>query len=102
MANRTDLHEEFCTILGSRNVYFQTPEGVKMRYDAIRYQLANKHIKRADNRMYSFTNCYDGVVITTDPDTPIPDAILSHFEMCSFGRPYVADNLNHYPFTLYY
>ena len=102
MANRADLHEELCTILGTRNVYFNPPESVRMKYDAIRYSLAGKDIKRANNRMYLFTNQYDGVVITNNPDTTIPDTILSHFEMCSFGRPYTADNLNHYPFTIYY
>lgn len=73
-----------------------------MAYDAIRYELAGKNLKRANNKIYLTTNQYDGVVITLDPDTRIPDAILSHFEMCSFGRPYIADNLYHYPFTLYY
>ena len=102
MADRADLHEEFCTILGSRNVYFRPPETVKMQYDAIRYDLGGKDIKRANNRLYVFTNQYEGVVITRNPDTTIPDDILAHFEMCSFGRPYIADNLNHYPFTLYY
>jgi hypothetical protein len=28
--------------------------------------------------------------------------VLLHFKMCAFGRPYVADNLYHFPFTLYY
>lgn len=102
MADRAYLHEELCTILGSRNVYFNPPESVRMQYDAIRYNLAGKDIKRADNRLYHYTNMYEGVVITRNPDTTIPDAILSHFEMCSFGRPYIADNLNHYPFTIYY
>ena len=102
MGSRPNLHEELCTILGSRNVYFQSPESVKMSYDAIRYQLAGKDIIRANDRSYLSTNCYDGVVITRDPDTAIPDKLLSHFEMCRFGRPYISDNLNHYPFTLYY
>lgn len=102
MAKREELHEELCNVLGSRNVYFSTPEDVRMQYDAIRYELSGKDTKRASNRIYRLTNRYDGVVITRDPDTTIPDAILSHFEMCSFGRPYTADNLNHYPFTIYY
>ena len=102
MASRLDLHEELCTILGSRNVYFQAPSSVKMQYDAIRYELSDKDLKRANDKIYQKTNQYSGVVITRDPDTTIPDEILSHFEMCSFGRPYTSDNLNHYPFTLYY
>lgn len=102
MASRLELHEELCEILGSRNVYFQAPSSVKMQYDAIRYELSDKDLKRANDKIYQKTNQYSGVVITRDPDTTIPDEILSHFEMCSFGRPYTSDNLNHYPFTLYY
>ena len=102
MADRLNLQTALEEILGSRNVYFNTPETVKMKYDAIRYELSGKDIKRANNRIYQNTNQYSGVVITKDPDTMIPDKILSYFEMCSFGRPYTADNLNHYPFTLYY
>lgn len=96
------LHEEFCEILGSRNAYFQPPASVKMEYDAIRYELSGKDLKFANNKVYSNINCYYGVVITKNPDTSIPDLLLEHFEMCSFGRPYTADNLYHYPFNIYY
>ena len=102
MASRLELHEELCEVLGSRNVYFQTPESVKMNYDAIRYQLGTNAIKRANNSVYQNTNQYEGVVITRDPDTTIPNTLLMRFQMCSLGRPYTADNLNHYPFTIYY
>ncbi len=102
MAERLTLHEELCTVLGSRNVYYQTPESVKMQYDAIRYALGGKDLKHANNKIYQNTNRYEGVVITRNPDTTIPDRLLAHFEMCTLGRPYTADNLNHYPFTLYY
>lgn len=102
MSSRLELQAVFEEILGSRNVYFQPPPTVKMQYDAIRYELSGKDLKRANDRIYHSTNQYNGVVITRDPDTTIPDDILSHFQMCSFGRPYTADNLNHYPFTLYY
>lgn len=102
MAERLTLHEEFCELLGSRNVYFQSPESVKMSYDAIRYQLGGKDILRANDGIYRKVNRYEGVIITRNPDTTLPDELLEHFEMCSLGRPYTADNLNHYPFTLYY
>ena len=102
MASRLDLHEEFCTILESRNVYYDPPASVLMKYDAIRYKLSSKDLKRANNRIYRSTNEYEAIFITRDPDSPIPDTILEHFEMCSFGKPYVADNLYHFPFTIYY
>lgn len=102
MASRLNLHEELCEILGTRNVYYNPPESVKMRYDAIRYELAGKDLRRANDKVYANTNQYDCVLITHNPDSGVPDVILGHFPMCSFGRPYVADNLYHFPFTLYY
>lgn len=102
MASRLELHEELCEILGTRNVYFQPPASVMMKYDAIRYSLADPNLKRANDGVYLKTNQYDGVVITYDPDSTIPDSILYHFPMCSFSKPYVVDNLNHFPFTIYY
>lgn len=102
MASRLELHEELCKILGSRNVYFQAPSSVLMKYDAIRYELSGKNITRASDHIYRCTNRYDGVVITRKPETGILDALLSNFQMCSLGTPYTADNLNHYPFTIYF
>lgn len=102
MGSRLELHEELAIILGSRNVYYRPPASTRMSYDAIRYNLSGKSLKRANDKIYQNVNRYDGVVITLDPDSAIPDAILNHFEMCSFGSPYIADNLNHFPFTIYY
>lgn len=102
MASRLQLHEELCELLGSRNVYYQPPETVKMKYDAVRYWLSGKELKRANNKVYGIVNRYDGVIITLDPDNELPDSFLMHFEMCSFGKPYTSDNLNHFPFTIYY
>jgi hypothetical protein len=102
MASRLKLHEEFCEILGSRNVYYQPPSSVTMKYDCIRYSLAGADHKRANNTIYKNTNRYEVIVITHDPDSDIGDKILAHFSMCSFDRSYVADNLNHKVYTLYY
>lgn len=102
MASRLELHEELCTLLKSRNVYFQPPASVIMKYDAIQYSFSDPNLRHANDKVYLKINRYEGVVITRDPDSTIPDSILNHFQMCSLGRPYVADNLNHFPFTLYY
>ena len=102
MGSRPELQAEFEKILGSRNVYFQPPQSLVMKYDAIRYSLTGKDIVHANNRIYRKTNRYDGVVITYDPDSDIIDKLLDNFEMCSVGDPYTMDNLNHFPFTIYY
>ena len=107
MASRLELHDEFIDILGTREepesrVYFQPPPSLKMKDEAIRYELSGKDLKRANNKIYQNINEYSGVVITRNPDSIIPDAILEHFQYCSFGRPYTSENLYHFPFTLYY
>lgn len=102
MASRLELHEELCELLGSRNVYFNPPESVKMQYDCIRYFKTGMDTYRANDKLYKATNEYRLIVITKNPDSGIPDRIMNHFSMCSYGSPYVADGLNHYPITLYY
>lgn len=106
MANRLDLQNEFIGILGTSpedsRVYFNPPKNLAMKYPCIRYSLSGIDDKRANDKLYNYTNKYDGVVIDRDPDSEIHMKILKHFPMCSFGRPYIADNLNHFPFTLYY
>lgn len=102
MASRLQLHEEFCNLLGNRNVYFNPPESVKMKYPCIRYQLAALDQKYADNMTYIYNKKYEVTVIDTDPDSPIYDEIITHFPMCKLDRIYIAENLYHFVITLYY
>lgn len=103
---RLEMHEKFIDILGTRGqeksrVYFQPPESVRMEYPCIRYSKSVPDLKRANNKIYNGTDCYDVVVIDYDPDSDIPKQILESFPMCSPGRPYTADNLYHTPLTIY-
>lgn len=102
MASRLQLHEEFCDILQTKNVYYNSPQSVLMKYDAIRYSRSTPDIKRANNLAYRLTDRYDGVIITRDPDSDIPKTFLMRFPMCHIGDMYIANNLNHFPFTIYY
>lgn len=102
MASRLQLQEEFCELLGSNNVYYNPPSSVLMKYDAIRYSKSTPNVKRANNGPYQIIDRYDGVVITRDPDSDIPRKLLFRFSTISIGDMYVVNNLNHFPFTLYY
>ena len=102
MASRLELHEELCELLGSRNVYFNPPEDIKMNYPAIRYSLSGVDLVHANNKVYRSTNQYSLMVIDPDPDSEIHTKILQHFPMCNLGRPYPAEGLNHFPLTLYF
>lgn len=102
MARRLNLHEEFCKILESTNAYFQPPQSLSMKYPCIRYAPGEPSQRHANNKNYNCTSRYDGVVIDRDPESEIPAKLLATFSLCSLGKPYVVNNLNHFPFTLYY
>ena len=53
MASRLNLQTFLEKILESRNVYFQPPESVKMKYPAIVYALDDIENVHADNGVYS-------------------------------------------------
>jgi hypothetical protein len=102
MASRLNLHEELCALLLTRNVYFNPPESVKLKYPCIVYSRSGIDKINADNRPYKSTNRYTVTTIDSDPDSKLPDLIIEHFPMCSFDRAFVSENLNHNVFTLYY
>lgn len=102
MASRLELHEELCAILDSRNVYFQPPASLEMQYPCIVYSLSGIDKLNANNNSYKTDKRYEITVIDYDPDSDIADKILAYFQMCSFDRPFVSDNLNHWVLTLYY
>lgn len=101
MAQRLELQTLLETLLGSRNVYFQPPASISMQYPAIRYSLNDIENLHADNQVYSQRKSYSVTLIDWNPDNVYVDK-LSELPMCSFDRHYVADNLNHYVFTLYF
>ena len=100
--SRLILDDIFRTkILGSSNVYFQPPESVKMKYPAIRYSLDNITQIHADDLPYISANRYLVTIIDRNPDSILP-SLLAALPFCKHERTYVADNLNHWVFTLYY
>ena len=72
-----------------------------MQYSCIIYHRDDIHFRYADNIPYRYAKRYMVTVIDRDPDSAIPDSIAL-LPYCSFDRSYVADNLNHDVFILYY
>lgn len=101
MADRLELQSKFEELLGSRNVYYNPPATLVMQYDAIRYSLNGMNTTHANNAKYLKLKRYDGIVISKRSDPEVVDKLLE-LQYCSLGTPYKADNLNHYPFTIYY
>ena len=82
-------------------VYFQPPANVQMEYPCIVYQRDYADTKFAGNSPYHNTKRYQVTVIDRDPDSDIPDKVAA-LPMCRFDRAFVADNLNHDVFRLFF
>lgn len=95
------LQSKLEELLGSRNVYYQPPESVKMAYPAIRYSKKKPNTKHANNIKYLKKNCYEIIVIDRLPDNDVIEKLLE-LQYCSFDRHYTSDNLNHDVLTLYF
>ena len=103
MANdRDELQAELEDLLGSENVYFQPPESKKISYPCIVYELSRIETRKADNAIYKFNKRWTITYITKKAYTSFPEKILSHFQMSSYDRHYVSDNLHHDVITVYY
>lgn len=101
MNRRYDLHEILCDILGSRNVYFQPPENVRLKYPCIVYERNDIRNYNAENEVYRQTFHYTITVIDPDPDSSIVQN-LSQLSKIRFTRHFVVDGLNHDVFSIYY
>lgn len=101
MGNRIELQKLFESLLGSRNVYYQAPASVQMKYPAIVYSRDDIFNHHANNNVYSQSIGYVVTVIDKNPDSEIVKKI-SMLPMCMFDRHYVSDNLHHDVFTLYF
>jgi hypothetical protein len=99
MGLRTELQSLLEGLIA--NVYFQPPANLEMAYPCIVYKLDNMTTDFANNTPYLITPRYLVTVIDLDPDSLIPKAVAS-LPMCLMNRAFVAGNLNHTVFILYF
>lgn len=100
--DRSDLNRKLEEILGSKNVYFDPPESVKLRYPCIVYELRSMNTKNADNDIYQMADSYLITLITSDPDTSLRKKFLRNLNYIRFDRSFRSDNLYHYTYILYH
>jgi hypothetical protein len=99
MGSQQELHDILKVFTDA--VYFQTPPNTGMAYPAIVYKWDDADTKFADNRPYRFLKRYMVTVIDRSPLSVIPDQVAT-LPTCVFDRTYVANNLNHTVFLLYF
>ena len=106
MNNRSGMDAKLSWVLnlsepdGDRHIYFNPPPSVRMRFPAIKYSLNNFDRKFANNGAYNTAPSYEIILIDENPDSEYVEKILQ-IPYCSFNRFYIADNLNHWVFTIY-
>ena len=86
----------------TEHLYFQPTEATNMKYDAIVYRRTSFGVQWADDKSHFIRDQYELTIITRDPDSELPRKIQEHFQFCRPGRQFMADNLYHFPFTIYY
>lgn len=101
MDRRMDLQAKLEEILGSRNVYYEPPESLKIKYPCIIYKRDAKNTRYADDQIYKSVNGYQVTVIDKASDSEILDR-METLPMCRWNRHFASDNLNHDVFTLYF
>lgn len=102
MHTQVDLQQELENFLGSRNVYFQPPSNVKLKYPCIIYDWSNVSPEYADNYMYLHTKAYEVIIVDQNKNSELPDKFMLGFKYVRFSRIYPADGLWHFVYNLYY
>ena len=101
MIQRIKLHELLVSLLGTRNVYFQPPESIKLSYPCIVYKRSTGDTQFANDTPYTFRVRYQITYIDKKPDSEMIEK-LANLPMCTYDRHFTSDNLNHDIFNIYY
>lgn len=101
--DRLDLQDKL-EALNLGKVYYQPPASFRLSYPCIIYEDARNEVTYASNKAYNITPQYTLTYVAKDPDEAHNSikTVIRAFEMCSHNRSYVADNLNHEVFSLFY
>lgn len=84
-------------------VYYQPPGSSKMEYPCIRINRSTVNSTYANGKRYNSRQSYDLMLISKSIEDEIASKILTRFEnLCRVDREYIADNLYHKTFKLYY
>ena len=101
MSNRLDLQSKLEELLGTKNVYYDPPESIKMSYPAIRFTKSDIVTTPADDTQYSRFCRYELTHISKKPDSEVINTLLA-LPYCSYDRHYVSNNLHHDTLTIYW
>lgn len=99
----TDRRPQFQLVLEAvlPKVYFQPPSNVTMEYPCIVYELAPGRSEYANNMPYMYVQQYEVKLIGRSPQ-PEKFHQLAFLPRSKHSHSYVAENLNHDVFLIYF
>lgn len=100
MSDVSNLHQLLLSI-GGPNVYHQVPDGMTIKYPAIKYSMNKIENKHANNIVYNQDTSYTITIMSKNVDEPIIEKI-SKLPKCSYDRGFIQDGIYHNIFILYY
>lgn len=98
---RIDLQKYLEDLLGSKNVYYNPPESIKLRFPAIVYSLSTIENIHAEDESYLQNRSYMVTYISKNPDDKLIDK-LSLLPYVKFNRTYCYNNYYHSVFIIYF
>lgn len=98
---RLELQALLEELLASDHVYFQPPKNTRMEYPCIVYSRSDRDTRHANNLPYKDRKRYQVTVISSDPDSEIPEKIAA-LPLCRFEQHFTADHLNHDVYQLFF
>lgn len=98
---RLELHELLTSIMDGAKVYHQPPESKKLTYPCLLYERSRDYTHHADNMDYMRKLQYTLTLIDKKSVSDYLEPILD-LPYCTLDRHFMADDLNHDVFTLYY
>lgn len=101
MNRRVEFQGVLEGILGTRNVYYDPPSNVRMKYPAIVYTRKSIDNLTANDSVYKQDTAYEVTVIDTVPDSRIAYDI-SLLPKCRHTSHFERENLCHDTFRIYY
>jgi len=99
---RLQLQSKLEEVIGSRNVYFQPPETMRLEYPCIVYFKNALPVNYANNKIYKKKQAYTLTYVDKNPDSEMPNTILHAFSFIRIDSYYRSEGLNHTKFTLYF
>lgn len=98
---RRALQSKLETLVSSSNVYFQPPESVQLQYPCVVYKLSSDRPLFANNDTYFNKDQYTLTIIDRSPESGLLE-MLRGLPLLSFNTHFMANNLHHYVFSLYF